>query len=350
MGPLIRDRYEALDVVGRGSEGEVLRATDRVGNRQVALKVRHAVRGRDDRRNAVRAARVFRSVRPHRGIATVLDDFFDGDSYYLVMEWVEGRSLQTLVDAEPDGLDVEIAMRYLVQAADALDHLHCHDPPVVHLDVKPSNFVVTSDGRLVLVDFGTARRVHGGDGLRKATPGYGAPELASGTEPTPAADVYSLAATAHALLTGRPPRPGSADQWSGMPQARARKVRDALAAGLSLEPDRRPRTAHDLVAMLETASPRSNIARPRTSFVGRERELREAKVRLRDGRLLTLVGHGGCGKTRLAVEIARDTRWRYADGTWIVDLGALSDPSLVARRQPRASVWRRSRESTSCAH
>ncbi len=329
MGQLIRGRYELLDVVGRGGEGEVLRATDHSRDRQVALKVRYGVRSQVERDDAMRAASLLRSVRPQRGIAAVLDDFFDADTYYLVMEWVEGRSLASLLETQPDGLDVEIAMRYLVQAADALDHLHSHEPPVLHLDVKPSNFVVTADGQLILIDFGTARRLDACRRPRRATLGYTAPELTSGATPTRAADIFSLAATAHTLLTGRPPRPGSPNEWPEMPPSRAGAMREALAVGLAIEPDCRPPSAHALVAMLDAPPSPTNIAPPRSLFVGRERELLEVKARLRDERLVTLAGPGGCGKTRLAIEVAHDTRWRYADGTWIVDLSALSDASLV---------------------
>lgn len=329
MGQLIRGRYELLDVVGRGGEGEVLRATDHNRDRQVALKVHYGVRSEEERDDAVRAVSLLRSVRPQRGVAAVLDDFFDADTYYLVMEWVEGRSLASLLETQPDGLDVEIAMRYLVQAAAALDHLHSHEPPVLHLDVKPSNFVVTPDGRLILVDFGTARRLDASRRPLRATPGFTAPELASGATPTRAADIFSLAATAHTLLTGRPPRPGAPGEWPGMPPSRARAMREALAVGLAIEPDSRPPSAHALVAMLDAPPSPTNIAPPRSSFVGRERELRDVKALLRDARLVTLAGPGGCGKTRLSIEVAHDTRWRYADGTWIVDLSALSDASLV---------------------
>jgi tRNA A-37 threonylcarbamoyl transferase component Bud32 len=329
VGRLVGGRYEILDVVGRGGEGEVLRATDRLGDRQVALKVRYGVRSKYEREEAVRATCLLRSVRPQCGVAAVLEDFFDVDTYYLVMEWVEGRSLARLLETQPDGLDVEVAVKYLGQAADAIDHLHSHEPPVLHLDVKPSNFVATRDGRLVLVDFGTAHRMNAAHRPHRATPGYTAPELASGAAPTRAADIFSLAATAHTLLSGKPPRPGATDEWPAMPTARARAMREALAVALASDPERRPRSARALVAMLDAPPSPTNIVPPTTCMVGRERELLGVKARLRAGRLVTLAGPGGCGKTRLAIEVARDTQWRYPDGTWIVDLAALSDESLV---------------------
>src|SRR4029450_11045844 len=108
---------------------------------------------------------------------------------------------------------------YLEQAAEALEHLHGHDPAVVHGDVKPANLILTSSGRIVVVAFGMSAPPPG-DGLRRAgLAGYVAPEVAAGARPTAASDVYSFAATALALLTGEPPndRPPS---WGAIARAR----------------------------------------------------------------------------------------------------------------------------------
>ena len=86
--------------------------------------------------------------------------------------------------------------------ADALDHLHSHEPPIIHGDVKPANLVRTAGGQVVLVDFDIAG-AQAGEG-RVGTIGYVAPEVAAGEKPTPAADVFGLAATAVALLSGEP--------------------------------------------------------------------------------------------------------------------------------------------------
>ena len=133
------------------------------------------------------------------------------------MDWIEGTDLEALLEREGrPGLDPARAIDYLEQAAEALEHLHAHDPPVVHGDVKPANLILTSSGRVVVVDFGLSSTPTD-DPRRAGTAGFVAPEVAAGARPTPASDVYSFAATALALLTGDRP-PGRA----GLGRARAR--------------------------------------------------------------------------------------------------------------------------------
>ena len=113
--------------------------------------------------------------------------------------------------------------------------------------MKPANLVLTPEGRVVLVDFGISRRPRTTSGPALGSPGYSAPELASGDALTPAADVYGLAATAVALLTGSPPV-GGRPEWEGVPNAPA--IERALRRGLAVDPSRRPRTAVELVERL----------------------------------------------------------------------------------------------------
>ena len=102
----------------------------------------------------------------------------------------------------------------LSQAAEALDHLHRHTPPVVHGDVKPSNLILTGDGRLVLVDFGIAGAAMHAPAA--GTAGYLAPEILVGAW-TPAVDVFGLAATAWTLETYVRHRTQSAELAAGTP-------------------------------------------------------------------------------------------------------------------------------------
>ena len=206
---LLRERYEALETAGRGGEGEVIRALDHLHGSQVALKVR-PVADEASRAYLLSEARILLSLSPHPGLPLVREDFFIDERYVIAMDWIEGTDLERLLEVQGSpGLDPSRVIGYLEQAAEALEHLHGHDPPVVHGDVKPANLILTPSGRIVLVDFGLSSTPT--DDLRRAgTAGYVAPEVAAGEGPTAASDVYSLAATALALLTGsRPEERGS---------------------------------------------------------------------------------------------------------------------------------------------
>jgi hypothetical protein len=327
MAELIRDRYEPLQVVGAGGQSTVLQALDHERGRLVGLKVRP--RGSpEDEGSLLSEARILLGLEPHPLLCRVREDFFAGDRYFLVMDWVEGTTLaDVLAEAgEGDGLPLDDVVHYLAQVAEALDHLHRHQPPVVHGDIKPANVIVTPEGKAVVVDFGISHREHAGTmpALAPAgTAGYAAPEVAGGAAPTPASDVFSLAATAFALLTGRPPRPGVRPTWTGIDPERARLVEFALRRGLSVDPARRPATASALVDALQgqLRTP-NNLPAQGTPFVGRNAELAAVKALLATSHLLTLTGAGGMGKTRLAVQVAADELQQYPDGAFLIDVTA----------------------------
>jgi tRNA A-37 threonylcarbamoyl transferase component Bud32 len=245
---LLRERYEPLEVVGRGGEGEVIRALDHLHSRQVALKVR-PVADEASRTQMLSEARLLLSLSPHPGLPLVREDFFVDERYVVAMDWIEGMDLEALLEAEGHpGLDPALAIDYLEQAAEALGHLHMHDPPVVHGDVKPANLILTSTGRIVLVDFGLSSKPT--DDLRRAgTAGYVAPEVAAGERPTAASDVYSLAATAVALLTGEPPS-GGAPSWGSIARERIPALERIVRPNLAADPARRDVSAADFVARL----------------------------------------------------------------------------------------------------
>jgi len=184
-----------------------MRALDVVHQRHVALKVKALPQG-EDWKAGLEEARVLFTVRPHPNLALLREDFVLEDRYYLVMDWIEGRNLRQVLSAEgTPGLPPERVLDYLKQAGEAVDHLHAHDPPVMHQDLKPSNFVLTSEGRVVLVDFGICSPARSNGSVARLTPDYAAPEVFT-DGPSPSSDIFSLAATGYALLTGAPPRPG----------------------------------------------------------------------------------------------------------------------------------------------
>jgi WD40 repeat protein/class 3 adenylate cyclase/tRNA A-37 threonylcarbamoyl transferase component Bud32 len=245
---LFKERYEVLATLGSGGEAEIVKALDRQHDRLVALKIR-PVRDEATREELLNEARVLLALPPHPALPLVREDFFDRDDYVVAMDWVDGTDLATLLaDRGRPGLAPSSVLAYLAQAAEALAHLHAQSPPVIHGDVKPSNLILTTRGRIKLVDFGLSssptvpRR-------RAGTPGYRAPELAAGDAPSPASDVYALAATAFALLTGSAPA-GVLPAWDGIDPAQAGQFEAAIRLGMATDPARRPKTPGELVERL----------------------------------------------------------------------------------------------------
>jgi serine/threonine protein kinase len=204
---VIAGRYTLVSEVGRGGMGVVWRGIDEVLDREVALKRVGMSPGgvSPDLARADREARLLASLN-HPNVVAVFDLVNDGDEQWLVMEYVENRTLAQLV-RERGSLSPDEAARLLHQAASAL--AVAHQAGIVHRDVKPSNILVTPVGLVKLSDFGIAR-AHTDvtltqTGLMSGSPAYLSPEVASGSSATAASDVWALGATLYHALTGHPP-------------------------------------------------------------------------------------------------------------------------------------------------
>jgi hypothetical protein len=214
-GPLVgHPRYRVLGLLGQGGMGVVYKAVQQHMDRVVALKVIHRplLACPDFVERFRREARAVARLR-HPNIVLAHDADQAGDLHFLVMEYVEGTSLD-LVVARRGFLPVAAACEYARQAALGLQH--AHEQGLVHRDVKPHNLLLTPQGQVKVVDFGLAHlaRADGPatpvtSGPLLGTPDYTAPEQArdpSGVDVR--ADVYSLGCTLYFLLTGQPPFPG----------------------------------------------------------------------------------------------------------------------------------------------
>jgi eukaryotic-like serine/threonine-protein kinase len=202
-GQVVGDRYRLEERLGSGSQGQVWRAADlRLRERSVALK--RALSGGDAAAASKvrREAEVLASVN-HPNVVTVYDAVEEDGDWWIVMEYVQGRTL-----ADTGTVTVETAARYGAQLAGGLEAVHAKG--ILHRDIKPANVMVTEQGHAKLADFGIARQVHAeptltGTGAVTGTPGYVAPEVVRGGKFTPAADVFSLGATVFHLVEGTSP-------------------------------------------------------------------------------------------------------------------------------------------------
>ena len=252
---LVDNRYELVDVLASGGMATVWRARDTRLNRLVALKRPHPapIENKVHERMA-REARAAAGVN-HPNLVTMFDTGVDQNGPYLVMELVSGPTLA----APGREISVSEAISIGSQLADALATVH--EAGVVHRDVKPANVILSPDGPR-LTDFGIASIEEGTSeltlpGTVLATPSYAAPEVLAGGAPTPASDVYSLAALIYGLIAGRPAFADNNRADPPAPLADAaidRVLRPALAA----EPGQRP-SARELAAGLRGGAPTTGI-------------------------------------------------------------------------------------------
>jgi class 3 adenylate cyclase len=281
---LLGGRYEVLREVSAGRRATVLQALDRQHEKPVALKL-YSVSDAVDRDELLAEARILLNVRSHSSLPVVRNDFFTDDGrYVLVLDWIDGTDLaQELEEFGDPGMPLAQVIDDAAQIAAALDHLHGHAPPIVHGDVKPANAIRTPDGTIMLVDFDIASAQS--ERADAGTVGFVAPEVVAGEKPTPAADVYGLAATIVTMWTGSPPTSVRPD-WSGA-------VGGVLQAALSFDASQRPQSAGRFVERLRRASvadlPRGVVTVLAVEIVDRDRlwdddpaAMSAAVIRLRD--------------------------------------------------------------------
>jgi predicted Ser/Thr protein kinase len=207
---VLNDRYHLLATVAGGGMAVVYKAQDRLLNRIVAVKVLRPEYAQDPaflasfRQEAQAAANL-----THPNIVTIYDVGQDGARHYIVMEYVEGRDLKTIIREEAPfsiGQALDITLDVCAGVGFA------HRAGIVHCDVKPQNVLIAPDGRVKVTDFGIARAfstiVPREIETVWGTPHYFAPEQAAGEPPTPASDVYSIGIMLYEMLTGRLPFEG----------------------------------------------------------------------------------------------------------------------------------------------
>jgi serine/threonine-protein kinase len=207
-GMLLNNRYQLLEQLGSGGMSDVFRARDLMLERSVAIKVLHEDYSNDEafqqrfRQEARAAANL-----SHPNIVTVHDFGFDHGQLFLVMEYIPGKDLKTIL-RQRGRFSVEEAIPLMVQACAGIGY--ANRAGLVHCDIKPHNMIVTPDARLKVTDFGIARALSTILPDERAdvvwgSPQYFSPEQAAGEAPSPASDVYSLGVVLYEVLTGALP-------------------------------------------------------------------------------------------------------------------------------------------------
>jgi serine/threonine protein kinase len=263
-GQILRDRYIIREIIGRGGMGFIFLAEDnRLSGRLCALKqVRYDQNIPDNLRSQTREqfyreASVLARL-DHPNLPKVSDYFSLSDCDYLVMDFIPGDDLKTLMDrARRKGqfLDQDEVLSWAAQISDALEYLHHQDPPVIHRDIKPSNLKLTPNQIVKLVDFGLVKQmapeeltitVIQGRGTALYTPleQYGGDAGHTDTR----SDLYAFGATLYHLLSNHPPleakqrflSPNSLQSIRRFNPSVDPHVDDAIFWAMALHPDQRP--------------------------------------------------------------------------------------------------------------
>jgi eukaryotic-like serine/threonine-protein kinase len=207
----VAGRYRVIGRIASGGMGEVYRAHDDVLGREVAIKVLHPQYANDhgfvDRfRREARAAAVLN----HPNIVGIFDWGVTEGTYFMVMEFVSGHNLRTVLSAF-GRLEPAQVVEVMAQVLAALDHAHGHG--IVHRDVKPENILIADDGTVKVADFGLARAfadatISQVEGTVTGTVQYLAPEQVQGDPADPRTDLYATGIVMFELLTGQAPYSG----------------------------------------------------------------------------------------------------------------------------------------------
>jgi serine/threonine protein kinase len=200
--------YRIVRPLGKGGYARVYEAIDRA-RRRVAIKqvslANLSAESRQVRLAACQREAYFLSRLHHPHLPELYHFFQERDSLYLVMQLIEGETLQRYVLSRGRSLSLAEVLDIGVQLAEVLAYLHRHSPPIIFRDLKPANIIRTPTGRVVLVDFGLARFYKEGwarDTAVLGTPGYAPPEQHGLGQTDQRSDLYALGATLYYLCTG----------------------------------------------------------------------------------------------------------------------------------------------------
>ena len=209
-GSAFAGRYRIIEEIGAGGMGTVFKAMDTEINEKVAIKILRPEISADPRtierfRNELKITRNI----SHRNICRMYHLGRDKDTYYIVMEYVSGENLNSLVRRTRQ-LTVGTAVSIAAQIAEGL--AEAHKLGIIHRDLKPHNVMIDKEGRVKIMDFGIARSVHvkgfTSDAAIMGTPEYISPEQIEGDEADARSDIYALGLILFEMITGRAPFEG----------------------------------------------------------------------------------------------------------------------------------------------
>ncbi|MGB1285683.1 MAG: protein kinase domain-containing protein [Aggregatilineales bacterium] len=370
-------------LIGQGGMGAVYRGTDTMTQTPVAVKLLKSellARDPDMVHRFEREGHALSKLN-HPNIVKMLGAYEENGTHYLIMEYVPGGSLRDVLHQQPQ-LTVQRTLYTALDLADALTRAHRLE--ILHRDIKPDNVLIAEDGTPRLTDFGMARMGNSHitqDGAIVGTLAYLSPESFNGADPDPRTDIWSFGVMLYEMLAGERPypheQPGvlvNAIMTHPVPDLEAMRpdaptgLVDLIYRMMKKDPDARIPSVRLVGAELEaiiqgggnttiqavvspdmdgrfeniTPTPRpnlptnkldvpNNLPQQPTPFVGRTKEVSDIEKLLGsdDTRMITLLGPGGIGKTRIALEAAKTQLRTFKDGVYFVPLATEATRDIV---------------------
>jgi len=263
---VIAERYVIVEKIAQGGMGAIYKAQDkRLQGKEVALKEMSETAIAPDEKKKIlgsfmQEARLLANLN-HVNLARVTDQFQEDERHYMVMEFIEGKTLEWMLDQQQSGFPEERVLLWAGQLCDVLSYLHNQTPPIIYRDIKPANIMVVTDtDDIKLIDFGIARFFKLGqskDTIQFGTEGYAPPEQWGKAQTDARADVYALGATLHELLTCYDP----ATQLFSFPPVRqlnpsvSKRVESALAKAVEPNKEKRHQSMAEMWEALSGEKP-----------------------------------------------------------------------------------------------
>ena len=267
-GVLLDNRYELLELLGEGGMGQVFKARhNRLGKIFAIKTLRHLSPNPKEQAQFLEAfeteARILAEL-DHRALAKVSDFFETNGVHFLVMEFIDGKTLSRVVELAPRNLSQRRVLQWATELCEVLQYLHHQNPPVIVRDLKPDNIMIDSKRRLRLLDFGISKRLKPGVGTRDIVKGMGTAEYAPleqyGSSTTDQrSDIYALGATLYFLLTEIAPPPAWKRASEGVQPVAPSTVNPTLDSGfeslilsmMSLKKEDRPASVEHVLEVLQ---------------------------------------------------------------------------------------------------
>ncbi len=295
-GQKINDRYEIIRSIGEGGMANVYLANDIILNRLVAVKILRGDLAKDEKfvkrfqREAIAASSL-----NHPNIVEVYDVGEDDGKYFIVMEYVEGKTLKSLIKKR-GALTLPEVVDIMLQLTSAI--AHAHESYIIHRDIKPQNVIIMEDGRVKVMDFGIAAQLNSNELTQTnsvmGTVYYLPPEQASGTSATVKSDIYSLGILMYELVVGKvpfkgdspvevaikhmkTPLPSITDAYPEIPQS----IENVILKACAKNPLNRYATVKDMHDDLLTVLEKERFNEPKVKYLYSEEALEDDMPRER---------------------------------------------------------------------